>query len=1553
MSDLPSAAKDAQNRLKALLQASKADADKFENMTAALIGRLLGVPVFVARSGFQYGGDGGTAGQAKRRLRVETKKYGDTTSLSERELLGELDQAVKRDPALEVWILAATRVSPEQLTQELTQKGEKEGVPVLVLDWDDAGLAPMAALCASAPDIVETLFSVDAGQAAREIEPHATSAIELIRHRLQSWELGFETIRRRSHVKLTEIWTMPRIASAELAQDVAGGGEKRKTIRRANVHAMLGAWWDGKSKDDAPAVAMGWDGVGKTWAVLDWLMARRSEQPIVLVAPSSAAVRLAGATPSALKRFIAERLHELTSVRDVGHWVRRVETLLERPAEEGPVFTLYLDGLNQEPSVPWLQILKVLQGPPFQGRVRVIISTRSHHFEAHLGQLRGLVVKGEQVPVEPYDLSPGGELDQMLALEGVNRADLHDDLVELARIPRLFSLVMRLRDRLNGAEQITLHRVLWEFGRDTLGERAGRSFSEQEWQDWLREVAQKHRDGVREVSVKQLSEGAARPDLSEREVYGRLSDIIDGRFVTRDAASGAVTFTPAVVNHALGAALLARLDGVASTDYDAVEAELTAWLDPIAGWDAKAEIIRAAVSIFVERGSDSENTVASVLVTAWLQAQNVPDPHRLELVALAYALVPALITTVERSNPHAQESARGWALAALKKAPRDDDKARGQLFAAAKRWLSIVSRDVERPDNPDKQAEVRRAAHFVKRIGVDQSGPMIVLGVPLIFEDHHATGLPMAAPVIMDGFPLIDAWPVFEAAAVAIAIARRDDAWSGLKWVCLFNETDRAATTERLRALSKEVAGRMPEEGVHAELSARVAALLLWLTGEDEDCAAAGNFNPSIDRHFDYQKDYLSNPARSFFKIERRHAEEVLASDLPLHVRIQRVQDLLLDPDFAPPEPFVAEIRDLAGRIDVTKLHLHNSRTLEDINFEEWEPVLARCAPDLLAALTRAKLQQRNVPSKSRYWRAIHTVPHYLLAGKPEADAARELRQTVGDQDENHETYATTLLMLIEGDDGAPVDRISAVVDAGFPFIEVDLRFALPKPSEADVDALIEKYAGGTAAQKRDLICLISLNEVALSERAWAWLEQHAAQTPSDGVGVAMRMLFRTDAAKLGKRLWLDGWTWSHERDVWTNHYGSWALIDATKATPFEQVAPRLAPWLLLKAARRRGDAPEDVALAADILGRALMRELDPPDPGSTLLVDREERKDNPAQLALRPFADDRDPIAALKNAFDDKQMIKIRRRAVETAVARIKTAREKGASLYLADIQAEDFESVIVQAPDRVEAWIEGAHDVTKDFRRRVMLSEGVYLALCEALLSRDPPTGAILWRALRRTLTTRFIGAAGVDDLLHIPFRAPPSPSSLELKEHILSPVESNCDKDLFELALVARSNGQLDWIKATIAADAADGRAWRRKRAIVLSGFVPDELPIPAAWPDRQLKTEHEHLEHQAASRRWREACARHWWTAFVEANDYEAAYAAWILFMKAADRRAWTFMREIGKGADIETALDRRKAVHVELNRDRMKKALAKFDDKLDGDFLDRDVFFGVGPWRSSR
>ncbi|WP_439360107.1 hypothetical protein [Bradyrhizobium sp. DASA03007] len=1542
-----------QSQLKSALQAEK-NAHKLEDLAAGLVGRLLGISVAVAKSGFQHGGDAGAVGQQDRRFRLECKKYGDETSLSDRELLGEIDHALARDEALEAWVLIATRSVPEQLAQDLVQKGERLGIPVIVIDWKEHEPAPLAALCAFGPDLVQASFSQEAANHARHLQPAMGEAIVSLRRNLQVWSLGFESLRSESHRKLQGIWTSHRISNAELGQDAAGGTQSKR-VRRQRVHDALDAWWRGAAANDAPAAIIGWDGVGKTWAALDWLTDRVHEQPIVLTVPSSALAGLTGISESTLRRFFADRLCELTGTRGPEHWLRRLAYLLKRPREEGPVLTVLFDGLNQEPSVPWLTLLKTLQGVAFEGRVRVIVSTRRHHFEDKLSGLRGLVVAAASVAVDVYDATAGGELDQMLAFENLAQADLHPDLIELARTPRLFKLVIRFRDRLVEAGQVTIHRLLWEYGRDTFGDRAGKSFSENEWRAWLAEIAGRYRGGIQEFSLKSLGETASRPDLSEREVYARLSDIIDGRFA-RPGPSGAMQLSPTVVAHALGAALLAHLDAIGGATFAEAEAEVTQWLDPIAGLDQRAEILRAAVSILVERGGPFTTPIGGVLVTAWLQTQNVTDSHRRELESLAPSIPDALLDAVEQSDAHAQASARIWAVNALRAIPRTEGAQLTAIAARVRAWFSMVSREVDHRPDANADFERRRAERYRSRIGIDTSGPLSVLGLTLRLVDRDDGRLQAVAPTLLEGFPLSKITPCFEAIAVASAVRGHTDGWQGLKWLCYLNELDPEPTAVALRGLSGDICSRVPESGIHPQLPARAAALLLWLSGQEADEESAARLDPDFDRHFTYEKDYLANPSRSFFALERRHAHFTLEDkERPLHTRLQRTAELWLDPIFQPPAGFVEELRSAAAGFDVAKIHRQMGRIPEELFFEQLQPALARCAPDALADLLRRKMESfASCPPESRYWSAIHANEAFILAGMTEAQAAQALRLSAHEADENNEGVAASELLKIElqslGDAQTQFDRLIA---ADLKFIPADFAEVMRTPSLADVDALIARYGAASAKQRRDLVVLLSIHPGGFSDSAWSWLISLIDQPDHDLDGVLFRMLTLADAARFGRYLAVKAWGWSPAADVWVNHYGTGALIRSESALPFDQLGPRLAPWRLLEAARVRGADPAEVRLATEIFGHVLAaNKIAEPDPGSTLTVDRTEKRFTPffVSVQLRPDPQGRNSPAAIRAALDADARIKAHQRAVETATARIEEARQSGASLYLTNVDAVDLGPVIQHAPDMIDRWLEGSHDISTDFRRRVRLAETAFLALCEALLIQDPMRGAALWRALRMSVTTRYIGPAGVDELLHIVFRVPDSAPVAALRDELVSLPFCHSDQHLFDVALAASYNGMAAWIADLGAADRAWSLTWRQRRAVLLDGLGTGyALPVPEAWPEGQVRTDIADLRVKAARLRWREACAHHWWQNYLAAQDAVDAYAAWVLFLHSADARAWTWMQDAVQRRTSSDGFFALKLAHVQLNRMELKRAMDQTLERRDRMFLDHDIVEGIGPW----
>ncbi|MDP8566218.1 hypothetical protein [Methylophilus aquaticus] len=182
----------------------------FEELVAGLISEILQIGVSVAKSGFQHGADAGTAGRQGRNLRIECKRYQDKTSLKDRELLGEIDHALKRDASLEAWILASTRDVPEQLENDLFEKALDVGLPIIIIDWKSDYFNAMAALCCVSWQLVGDKVSPKAASAVQSISDLAGEAIYKLKKDFESWYIGYPTLLNLSRKKLIEVWSDER-----------------------------------------------------------------------------------------------------------------------------------------------------------------------------------------------------------------------------------------------------------------------------------------------------------------------------------------------------------------------------------------------------------------------------------------------------------------------------------------------------------------------------------------------------------------------------------------------------------------------------------------------------------------------------------------------------------------------------------------------------------------------------------------------------------------------------------------------------------------------------------------------------------------------------------------------------------------------------------------------------------------------------------------------------------------------------------------------------------------------------------------------------------------------------------------------------------------------------------------------------------------------------------------------------------------------------------------------------------------------------------------------
>lgn len=1523
----------------------KITSKQFEELVASLISELLQVPIYLAKSGFQFGADAGTAGNDGRHLRVECKQY-DKTVIDDRELRGEIDDSLLINESLEAWILASTQALSLQSANKLDRKSEDVGVPIIIIDWQNTGFPVLAALCCVSPDIIGSQLSEESRAIVESLTSDSTNTLNQLKTNFDSWSLGLRSLARDSHKKLKGLWNSASESNAYFHQNIAGG--VAKVIKRQNIDLELNAWYE--TTTDEPFGLLGNEGVGKTWAAITWIHSNEEHLPVSLVIPSSKSFNDKPINETSIIELVGDKLSEITkSQRKKSHWHRRVELLLKRPRLDGPIFLLLIDGLNQEPSIDWTALFKSLQGDLFAGRVKVIFTCRNSFFNDKLHHLRGLISKPKTIQVTDYDDAHGSELDQKLALDGLTREEFQDDVLTLARNPRLFNLVVNLKGQLNGSTEVTVHRLLWEYGKDSMGVRSVASFSEGDWQIWLKDMAKYFATGIKEYSIKEIGESTARPDLSFKEVQARISDIIDGNFTEKNPDSGNHQFNPKIVAHALGLALLVDVLTVKSEAFEDYESRLNSWLDPISGLDERSEILRAAVSILLIKNPDTNTRLAGALVSAWLNTQNLANSHRDELFTLAIHLVEPLLDTIEHSDSYAQDSARVLALNALKLIPKNHAKTYESFIARSCKWLKTISMDFPYFEN-QKEQEDYHSKRMVELLGKVEFGEWSILGKQFTLTRNSEDSLANSIPSLLEGFPLEKAIPVFELAAISISISYKSKLWNNLKWLVHLNEIDTEKTIIELRKLSFQLHSRPTEFGINKKISNRAAALTRWLSPFEEDEVEAGKLNDNFYAYETYEQNYLTCPAESYFQLEWRHAKEALLNtNINLRTKLQKIQKFILDPRFEIPDAFKAQVEHAGKFTDVSKLETGSQYTMEDHDFESLELALARCTPKTLARLMRKKLMQmEKLPAHSRFRRAVASNKHMILAGVPEKNATKHLRLSSQDTDTAREWVASSFLFKIELHDQPAMIQAETLLQADVENICIDIYRILKPLSVVEAEELVAKYGNSKPAKIAILIFLLIETPVDKSESVWSWLINLAKGENEDLRKLSFRNLAIASSERFGQFLISEDWTWEASKAEWENHYGSLALIYSTKTTSFELIAHKIAPWLILEAIKLRGNLQDELRIALSIVNKSvLLPSQDVPDLGSYVIIDQSIQEQYLQAKKIKPIES-----GDLKEYFDtdDKTRLDRYNQSLDTAMSRITEARMHGASFYLFSFGHGDLDLVIEHSPTSVAPWIEGLDTLSADFRKRINLSCSFYISLCESLLKFQPELGTKLWRGLETALhSIRFNSEASVLTLLHILFRAPTSEPLSLLREEILNPEHSKTDMDLFSIALAAQMNGHSDWLDEMISKDQASLLPWKNKRAIVLQGFVTNDPPsIEDTWPSGPIASSYEELRLLSAYRRNIEACNKFWWNAYLQSTNPDDAYAAWLLFMHTADRRIWQWYPRNHSRSETNS-FENLKLLHAELNIQELDRTIEKQEKVLKETYLGMDLPSNFGVW----
>lgn len=1532
---------------------------EFERLAGALIGALLDVPVWVARSGSQRGGDVSTTGQ--RDLKVEARRYSDATRLDERGIIGQIDQSIEQNNDLEAWILATTQTIPDQIILAGKKKAQQEGIAFVPFGWSADHMPRFAAVLASFPEIATEFLgrAVQAHLSKISDDPQHEIVVHQFRKELDSWAIGFQAVRTLSHGTVEQLWTKPHEARALLNQDVAGGAQGKRFLRRAVVFDALERWHQ-ESLAAQPVVLVGRDGVGKTWSAMDWVQDRLENLPIVIVLSSQ---NLGGPPPSSPAQvidLIAKQLFAFSNVRDEPFWKSRVLRLLKRPVEEGAVFLLVFDGLNEPASNKWIPVLRQFAGEQLREKTRILATVRRDFFETRLNRLSSLRPTAAIIDVGSYDLSAGGEFDQKLEMEGLDRSALSKDIIDLASVPRFFNLVVKLKDQLESTAEITVSRLLWEYGRSDLFDASAENFSEDGWHAFILKLAEAFRQGAMPTDVNQLSAGLAAPTLTADEISGRVSSIVNGLCADLQRG-GKLAFKDNFVQYALGLAILDRLQS--EPDTAAASSALEAWLDSISGFDERGAVLEAAVCLAAAAPDQYSGPGVSATLAALVQSQNLPEKSIERLAVLCPALPNAFLDAIEHLPGPGQATARYLAMTAFSDVKRDDPDFAGMIAQSAARWLSRISLDRSVIDgDPDDETSSagRRKTRLMERLNTAEIGAIIeIAGHQFTLVEYAGSDLLIAGAQMLQGRPLQNCGAFFEAASIHAAIVGSHLDQDTMGWLNRLNTIDPLETAAALRKSAEKLLACDTPDGVASHVKARAAALVLWNTGFEQDSVRASELDPKIDNWISYEKDYLAKPSQSFIALERRHMRETLLdTDVQLVRRIERTRSCFLDPTFEVPSTFITELIQYAKQFDVSQLNIGRGRTPADGIWEDLSIALARCAPDILAELERESLKGFSTrPLEQRQGAAIAADEAYLLIGDDERASISNLRKRLSGCKSDHENSIENSLLAAEIQGLPAVDQYRLILGANLDRIYTDLAEAAAVPSAADVDTLVSEFAGDEVGFP-SLIDLLAHNQVELSEdtfdKVFAW-----ARTAGDGdkVGAVWPLMSRSATKQFAQKLIDADWFWSSDDRFWSSYHGSKALALAEPTGSFESIASRISPAFLLRFLSKRSGNRQDTELVANILTKAVLQiEVAPQVPVAELIIDQELKERGHYDYSVgqsREEIENADDFRYALEAFSNsEERARKHSAAVSEAIEQVNEARKRGARLHLIQIRADDFDLIFKHCPDAVDIWLDGLEKKSEELVRRIRLAEGFYIALCRKLLDCDAQRGALLWRLLREKLFTRFQGVGGVSELIHMVFQAKNSPEVRQLKDLLYTIDEAQTDADLVDLVVAVRVSQQEGWLSEKVAADKASFCPAHRLRAAFLEPLIRrPNIGSQSDWPTGVPHAGPEAVGRASWSDAQHEAYAHHWVRRYAEATKPEDAHAAWKLVETSSDPRIKVWLKSVYNDFAVNPRepFDMQKRSFAHARRRELDKAMSKHAKPWQDKFGGRRISKPMLPW----
>jgi hypothetical protein len=666
-------------------------ASGFEGLVAVLVQEASGQEFRLSSAGRQSGRDAASESGLANSIKVETKHYRQTTALDPRELIAEIHEAADSDADLDIWVLATSRSVSDQIATSLDNQAESLGVEALILDLGINGNPRLAVLMAALPAVVLAWASrhqlkYDANELESALltlaqEPGFSSANGRLLAKLNSL-IGYDAARRCIRRRFLTVLSDFDNARAAFRQRVAIRAPGVRIVGRSQLSQALDAWWD-VSGSPRPAVALGEEGTGKTWAVLDWALGRTELGDMPIVLPFSAAADQISKGDS-VETILSRLLAKWTGILDENRWKRRLNRWLRPGANARPLILFIVDGLNERADLHWPPLLATLLSDPFRQNVAVLATDRPHHWRSRCA--RAGLSAFDEIAVGGYSQV---ELDRALTANGLSHKDIPDGLLSLVSIPKYCGLVASHYKEMVATGDFTRERLIYIDIRDRQSSKLGYPLTDQQLFGIIRDLADRARMNP-ELNPKELRPLIAVPGGDEANIYEEL--VGSGLLVSVPAIGGNERFTVEPLRLVYGFGMLLAEDLAKQSSASAIEIEefLTSWFEPQPDIDRKVDICGSAMFHALFEDGFPEPALRE-LIRYWLGLRNWADTAQFAFGAYVLRCPKIFLEVAENfwSSMNDSGAAQEFLGAALM-THRDDARLQPALARAIEKWMGLI-----------------------------------------------------------------------------------------------------------------------------------------------------------------------------------------------------------------------------------------------------------------------------------------------------------------------------------------------------------------------------------------------------------------------------------------------------------------------------------------------------------------------------------------------------------------------------------------------------------------------------------------------------------------------------------------------------------------------------------------------------------------------------------------------------------------------------------------------------------------------------------------------